>query len=80
MFENDHYLFFPVIVLVALILIALNIRVLFRFLLIFLVIIAVWYGLYYLGYSSCPVEKSRKVNCTHPHHIPPKKRQPIAHV
>lgn len=80
MFENEHFLFFPVIVLVALILIALSFRMLFRFLVIFLIIIALWYGLYYLGYTSCPVERVKKVDCTHPHHVHPKKRQPIAHV
>lgn len=55
--ECEHVLFFPVIVLLALILIALSFRLLFRFLLIFLVIIALWYGLYFLGIVSKPVEK-----------------------
>lgn len=60
--ECEHVLFFPVIVLVALILIALSFRLLFRLLLIFLIVIALWYGLYYIGLASKPVEKTIKKN------------------
>lgn len=67
--ECEHVLFFPVVVLVALILIALSFRLLFRLLLIFLVIIAIWYGLYFMGITSKPIEKP-----------PIKKSDAIAHV
>lgn len=59
--DCEHVLFFPVVVLVALILIVLSFRVLFRLLLIFIVIMAIWYGLHFLGVASPPVDKTPKV-------------------
>ena len=59
--DCEHVLFFPVVVLVALILIVLSFRVLFRLFLIFIVIMAIWYGLHFLGVASPPVKKTPKV-------------------
>ncbi len=58
--QTEHFLFFPVIVLVALILIVLSFRVLFRLFIFFLIIIAIWYALYHIGVTeSPPVEKAK---------------------
>ena len=73
--DCEHVLFFPVIVLVALILIALSFRLLFRFLLLFLVVIAIWYGLHFLGITSPPVDKAQKIQSPQPH-----KKDAFAHV
>jgi disulfide bond formation protein DsbB len=62
MVHGEHLLCFPVIVLVALILIVLSFRMLFRLFVLFLFIIAIWYGLYFLGLSPPPIEKAKPDN------------------
>lgn len=62
MVHGEHLLCFPVIVLVALILIVLSFRMLFRLFVLFLFIIAIWYGLYFLGLSAPPIEKAKPDN------------------
>ena len=57
--DNEHFLFFPVVVLVGLILIALSFKLIFRLLILFLIVIAIWYGLHYLGVTNPPVEKPK---------------------
>jgi len=56
MVHVEDFLFFPVIVLLAMILIALSFRLLFRFFLVFLVIFALWYGLFWLGFVQSPIQ------------------------
>jgi disulfide bond formation protein DsbB len=52
--HGEHVHFFPIIVLVGLILVALSFKLIFRFLVIFLIIIAIWYGLSWVGITSSP--------------------------
>ncbi len=54
---DEHLHFFPVIVLLAVILIALSFKLIFRLLLLFFIIIGVWYCLYYIGLTGAPLEK-----------------------
>ncbi len=68
--EGEHSLFFPVVVLVALILIVLSFKLLFRLLLLCLVIAGLWYGLYYIGIAPSPFI----------HHEPAKKKEAETHV
>ena len=60
MFSGEHVLFFPVIVIIGLILIVLSFKVIARILFILLLIIAIWYGLHYFGLSSShPLEEQK---------------------
>ncbi len=52
----EHFLFFPVIVLLSLILIILSIRLILRVILFLLVIFAIWYGLSYTGLVPSPLD------------------------
>ena len=57
---DEHIHFFPVIVLIALILIALSFKLIFRMLVLFFVIIGIWYCLYYVGLAGEPLERPKK--------------------
>jgi len=50
----EHFLFFPVVVLLALILIVLSWKVLLRLLAFFIVILFFWYLLYLAGFVDSP--------------------------
>lgn len=56
MVHVEDFLFFPVIVLLAMIIIALSFRILLRFFLLFLVVFSIWYGLYWLGFVPSPLQ------------------------
>jgi disulfide bond formation protein DsbB len=56
MVHVEQFLFFPIIVLVAIILIALSFRLILRLFLFFLIISALWFGLYALGFVPSPVQ------------------------
>ncbi|MBS0654528.1 MAG: hypothetical protein JSR46_02015 [Verrucomicrobia bacterium] len=50
----DHFLFFPVIVLLSLVLIIISWRLIVRLLLFFFIVMAIWYGLSFIGALSSP--------------------------
>ncbi len=56
---DEHVYFFPVVVLLAVILIALSFKLIFRLLLLFFIVIGVWYCLYYLGIADEPLPKKK---------------------
>ena len=56
MFLDEHFLFFPAIVLIGLILIILSFRLLVRLFFLFLVIFGIWYGIYALGLAPSPIQ------------------------
>lgn len=68
----DPFLFFPVIVLLALVLIVLSVKVLFRLLIFFLVILAGWYALSLVGVVSSPKETFKEYRAV------PKQAQKLA--
>jgi len=57
---DEHLYFFPVIVLIALILIALSFKLIFRLLMLFFIVIGVWYCLYYFGLANEPLKRAPK--------------------
>ena len=64
--QSEHFLFFPVVVLLAVILIVLSFRFIFKLLVLFLIILAIWYGLYYMGItSSFPIERLKPEHKQH---------------
>ncbi len=66
MFADEHFLFFPVIVIIGLILIVLTFKLIARVFFIILIIIAVWYGLYHFGLTSThPLEEQKKDTTIH---------------
>lgn len=54
-------LFFPVIVLIGIILVILNARLILRLALLFVALLAVWFGLYLLGVAPSPINYFREV-------------------
>ncbi len=71
--QSEHFLFLPVVVLVALILIIISFRFIFRLFILFLIILAIWYGLYYMGItSSSPINR--------PHHEKKQHQEQAAYV
>lgn len=55
----EHFLFFPVIVLMALVLVVLSFKLLFRLLLLFIFVLFCWFILSLTGLVSSPIEVIR---------------------
>ena len=56
----EHFLFFPVVVLLALVLIVLSWKLLVRLFAFFLLVMALWYLVYLAGVVSSPYEVLRQ--------------------
>jgi hypothetical protein len=52
----EHFLFFPVVVLLAIILIALSFRLLFRLIAYFFVVLLLWYLIFLAGFAPSPYQ------------------------
>lgn len=52
----EHFLFFPVVVLLSIILIVISFKLIIRLLVLFFVVLALWYCLSFLGVVSSPNE------------------------
>ena len=53
---TEHFLFVPAVVLLAIVLILLSWKLLFRLAILFVVVLAVWYGLFMIGFAPSPYE------------------------
>lgn len=70
MIHIEHFLFFPVVVLLGLVIIALSFRLLFRLFILFLVVVAIWYGVYWLGFVPSPFQVIQHYQEDKPHKTP----------
>ena len=62
----EHFLFFPVVVLVAMVLIALTWKLLLRLLLFFCCLLLIWYGFSFIGFLPSPIQVLKEYR-SHPH-------------
>lgn len=62
----EHFVFFPVIVLLALVLVVLSFRLLFRLLLLFIFVLFCWYILSLTGIVSSPREFMKREDLVQP--------------
>ncbi len=57
----EHFPFFPVIVLIGIILVILSAKFIFRLAILFVAILLIWYGLYFIGLAPNPINYFKEV-------------------